>query len=329
MPKISVIMSAYNCEDYIRESIESVIYQTFKDWELIITDDCSSDNTPSIISEYKNVDKRIVFIKNIENRGLTENLAHMCVVAKGKYIARLDADDICRKDRLEKQITYIEKNNADFVCSYAQGIGNSKRVLKVVKHGEDLRANLLFFNSIVHSSVMFKKDESLNYDPAFAKSQDYELWDRMSANKKLFVIIPEALVCFRFHKNQISNRSSAEQAQNTDIIRKRAVERIVTNLSENAKYIFFNWMNKKNINCLEEYEVINNVFEQIIQGNNVVNLYDRTSLIKAIDNYRIDLVFYTRIESSEKIPFYEKIKVVLKSWSIQTLKKVIAYYTQR
>src|SRR3989344_5781814 len=108
--KISVLMPAYNARKYIGEAIESILNQTFKDFEFIIINDCSTDKTKKIIEEYANKDARIKLINNATNLGLTKSLNIGLKEARGEYVARLDADDVALPERLEKQYEFMEKN---------------------------------------------------------------------------------------------------------------------------------------------------------------------------------------------------------------------------
>ena len=323
-PIVSIIMSAYNSEAYISEAIESIIRQTYQNWELLVTDDCSNDNTATIIQNYVTMDHRIILLRNECNKGLTANLVHMSTVAKGEYIARLDADDISRCDRLEKQINYIKKNKCDIVCSFAKGIGDRNLVLKTMKTGEELRACLLFFNPIVHSTVMFKNDGSFKYDASFLKSQDYDLWDRMSGMGKKFGVISETLVYFRFHENQISNRYSLEQANNSDIIRSRALERISPNVDANDKMVILSWLRNRKLESVKCYYIIINIFNQILQTNKKIRLYEQSSLKKIINILKMELILSPIVKSNEKITLMEKGKVVITTLSFRSLKLLLA-----
>ena len=112
---VSVIMSNYNTpESYLREAIESVLNQTYADFELIIIDDCSTDNSLEIIREYK--DERIVVLENKENMGITKSLNRGLSVARGEFVARMDADDICFPKRFEKQVQFLKENPGYIVC---------------------------------------------------------------------------------------------------------------------------------------------------------------------------------------------------------------------
>ena len=109
-PIISVIMGTYNCADTVKNAIDSVVAQTFEDWEFIICDDCSTDNTYHVLKEIAEGDKRIKIVRNESNKKLAYTLNHCLEIAKGKYIARMDADDICFPDRLSKQVKFLDQH---------------------------------------------------------------------------------------------------------------------------------------------------------------------------------------------------------------------------
>ena len=110
LPKISLIMSVYNGEDYLAEAIESVLNQTFRDFELIVINDCSTDSTPEILNGFQERDNRVKVHTNEVNLRLPSSLNKAISLAKGKYVARMDADDICLPDRLEKQYDFMESH---------------------------------------------------------------------------------------------------------------------------------------------------------------------------------------------------------------------------
>ena len=134
-PTISIVMPVYNCENYLHEAIKSILEQTYTDFEFIIINDGSEDNSEDIILSY--ADPRIIYIKNDKNMKIVKTLNKGISLSRGKYIARMDADDICYRDRLEKQLSFMEKHKDIDLCgSYAQNFGTREdvmyRVLKVV-----------------------------------------------------------------------------------------------------------------------------------------------------------------------------------------------------
>ena len=109
-PTISVVMAVYNGEEYLHETMNSIIRQTFDDWELVVVDDCSKDSTPAILAEYAERDSRIRILKNTENKRLQYSLNRAVSEVHGKYILRIDADDVCRVDRFAKQFKFMERH---------------------------------------------------------------------------------------------------------------------------------------------------------------------------------------------------------------------------
>jgi glycosyltransferase involved in cell wall biosynthesis len=217
-PKVSVLMSVYNGALYLRDSMDSIIKQTFKDFEFIIIDDCSTDDTWKILSEYANKDHRIKLFKNDENIGLTKSLNKGLSQAKGKYIARQDADDISLGNRFDRQIDMLDENpEVVLVSCDIEWINAEGFPLDIMKRScPDYFINwyLLFYNHLSgHSQVMFRRQQVLElggYSEAYRYSQDYELWCRLSKVGK-FIILPEVLLQQRSHNRSVSAEKKAEQ----------------------------------------------------------------------------------------------------------------------
>ncbi len=213
---ISVIMPVFNAESYLCEAIESILRQTYKDFEFIIVNDGSTDNSKSIIEEYSKKDSRIVCINN-DNKGISLSLNDGILQAKGKYIARMDADDISHADRLKKQFTYMEAHPHVGVCgAWAKLFGDVKKK-KVKKHPVDhnkLVAKLLFSVCFIHPTVMMRKELLLStnnlYDPTFTSAQDYDLWERLYKHTT-FSNIPEVLLDYRVSKSSVSAKANREK----------------------------------------------------------------------------------------------------------------------
>lgn len=223
MPKISAIMSVYNGETYLKEAIESVKNQTFKDWELIVINDCSTDSTGEILAELALTDSRIKVYTNEVNLRLPASLNKAVSFCSGKYIARMDADDICLPDRFEKQYTFMEQH---------QDIALSSCRFMTVKNGvyasggaggrcdnNALRAMLLVANPILHPGVIARAEvmKALQYDTSLTCTEDLELWTRMAAENKKMQILPECLLIYRLHEKQIT--STTLERQHTEVLK--------------------------------------------------------------------------------------------------------------
>jgi glycosyltransferase involved in cell wall biosynthesis len=212
-------MSVYNgSPDYLRESVDSILNQSFTDFEFIIIDDCSSDDSWSILRKYANRDHRIRLLHNPYNIGLTKSLNRGLHHAKGEYIARQDADDISIPTRLEKQVIWLTQHpKTTLISSEIQRIkpnGSLGKISERTCSSNLLAWHLLFHNHLGgHSQVMFRRQPVLDlggYNENFVYSQDYELWCRLSKVSSI-EIFPEALLYQRFHSSSISASKRSEQ----------------------------------------------------------------------------------------------------------------------
>ncbi len=218
MPKISVIMPVYNGENYLNECIDSILNQTFDDFELIIINDASTDSTWKIINEYAQKDQRIRLCKNQENLGLIKSLNKGLNLAQGEYIARQDADDLSMLDRFQKQVEILDKySNVILVSCDIETIdshGNSKGFLQRACDSSLVNWYLLFYNHIAgHSQVMFRRKPVLDmggYSHQNHYSEDYELWSRLSRVGDIH-ILPEVLLKQRFHDASLCAKRGKDQ----------------------------------------------------------------------------------------------------------------------
>lgn len=211
---ISVIMSVYNAEKYLREAIESILTQSFTEFEFIIINDKSNDSSLKIIKEYEQEDGRIKLIKNKQNLGLTRSLNKGLSIAKYKYIARMDADDISMCDRFEKQVKFLEKNyDIDILGSYAYDINGKNKIIgkrRVPLSHSDILEMLPILSPLIHPSVMFRKnslDKTNGYNENFRTSQDYELWFRAASKGLKFHNLPEYLLKYRMDNDYYKRKS--------------------------------------------------------------------------------------------------------------------------
>ena len=235
-PKISVVMPAYNAEKYIAETIDSILSQTFSDFEFIIINDASTDSTQEIIESYK--DQRIQLINNEQNQGVAKSLNIGLAAATGKYIARMDADDISLPQRFQIQFDFMEQHPDIDICgSWMETFGSKKEIIKVPLSHEDIRDNTFFSCAIMHPSIVFKHSLNLRYSSEFPRAEDYDLWCK-KINKWKFANIPEVLMLYRIHENQIGEAHRSEQDNNANDIQIRNIKDIGINLGEREKQIY-------------------------------------------------------------------------------------------
>jgi glycosyltransferase involved in cell wall biosynthesis len=236
---VSVLMPAFQVEKYVGKAIESILAQTYPHWELIILDDGSTDTTPEIIQRYAGLDHRIQFHRR-EHKGLVDTLNRGIELAKGKYLARMDADDIAYPERLEKQINFLEEHpNIGIAGTAARTIDEAGGVAgfySVDTTDLEIRWRALLMNPFVHPTVMMRREvlllNKLEYDPSAEAAEDYDLWVRIlqlsqGANLQL------ELLDYRIHPQSIT--SSFQEVLNTNSLKiaRKACESILPHYSMN------------------------------------------------------------------------------------------------
>lgn len=229
-PTISVIMSVFNGKEFLNEAIESILNQTYKNFEFIIMNDGSEDGSLEIIKEYQERDSRIVII-NQENMGLTKSLNRGIEQSRGKYIARQDADDISYLDRFEKQLKFIDNKNDCMVCSSNYEVINnlgeiiSSRIQATKKF---IWIYFLLGNQVAHGTVLIDKNifkEIGYYDERLCCSQDYDLWMRaLNYNKYCISFVDSILYKYRDHESNISNTRTLKQKEIAKAIKFRFIK---------------------------------------------------------------------------------------------------------
>ena len=224
-------MSVFNNEKYLNESIESIVNQSYKNFEFIIIDDASFDKSAEILKDWLNKDYRIKVVTNKENIGLTKSLNKAIKIAQGEYIARQDGDDISLPQRFEKQIEFLEKHpEIKILGTFGYIIDKQGNILgkEILSTSfKKIKRNLIKRNSLMHNSVIIKKeiiDKVGGYDEKFKTSQDYELWFRILRIAK-GDNLPLFLVKKRYHPDMISIKKDKDQLINTIIIQKQAIKR--------------------------------------------------------------------------------------------------------
>lgn len=214
-PIISVIMSSYNSEKYIGKAIESILSQTYKNFELIIIDDCSKDQTVEIIKDYCASDSRIKLITSKNNCGSAEARNKGIKISKGNYIAIMDSDDVATKDRLKIQLEFLKNNPDIFLLAGSWNyIDENGKILysKVNNFSPEKIGKELPYKSMIHNpTVMFRNNHSTYYRAKFKYAQDRDLWLRLLSDGKCMRVIPDILLNYRVNPDSVSIQKSFAQ----------------------------------------------------------------------------------------------------------------------
>jgi len=213
-PLVSVILPVYNGEDYILEAINSVLKQTLTNFELIIINDGSTDNTLSLLQECASNDSRIQIL-DIPNSGLIKALNIGLERATGAYIARMDADDVCHKKRLELQVRFLEANKDIIACgTQYKTFGDFEKVISNPINSERFNNKLLFGPQICHPTLLVRSSviSKIKYDCDYFGAEDYKLWVDLSVHGKLSNV-NSTLLMYRVHSKQVSSLYREKQVR--------------------------------------------------------------------------------------------------------------------
>lgn len=278
--KISILLPVHNGADFLQIAVESILKQTYNYWELIVIDDGSTDNTFEILSQFR--DPRIHVYQNQSNIGITSTLNRALDLAKGDFIARLDADDTAHPERLTKQLKYLETHpQIALVASWANVLP-SNEVWRTPLTPQHVEAELLFRNCLFHSTLMWRSHLKLKYDESFRYTQDYELTSRLVAEKKQIAVIPEPLVTYLAHDASISSKFNQEQYNLANQVRRRMLHRIGITPTETELILHAKLATEANTLTQEQATAAMKWLERIWGENEQAQIYARAELMNVI-----------------------------------------------
>ena len=232
--KVTILLPAYNAALYLRDSLDSIMRQAFKDFDVLLIDDGSMDDTSKIAIEYSNIDRRIKYYKNEKNIGLIKTLNKGLSLAKGEYIVRMDADDIMFDDRLYKQVKYMDSNPECFVCGgqmeYIGGLTGMAPILP--QKYEDLLYLSLINCPLYHPTTIIRnsaiKQFGLKYNDSYKHAEDYKFWsDIIFSHPNSIANIKDVVLFYRISNNQITAKYSDEQDLISKIVRRENVQHVL------------------------------------------------------------------------------------------------------
>lgn len=218
-PTISVLLCVYNGADYLPQALDSVLGQTFSDWECVAVDDGSTDATPDILARYAKADARVRVWRNETNMGIPAARNRALSLAEGRYLACMDADDVSRSDRLQRQVAYMEERPKLALSCCRCLLWDGARALPGLdrRRGDPaaVKALFLFTNPIVQPGVIARAEavKRLGYDPACTCTEDLDLWLRMLSAGNNLAVQKDYLVLYRRHAAQITARRTPEQEE--------------------------------------------------------------------------------------------------------------------
>lgn len=306
--KVSVLMPAYNAAEHIKEAIDSILSQTFTDFEFLIINDGSTDNTVNIINEYN--DPRIKLIHNDGNKGLIYSLNYGLEVAQGKYIARMDADDIALDTRLEKQVSFLEKNPDISILGTAFVFMGTPYEIHHPNYNDEIRIKLLDDVAFAHPTVMMCREainsNNIRYDADYKYIEDYRFWVEAAIKNMKMANLDEVLLQYRQHPNQVSSQKYKEQEETKQRIK-----------LEYLSYCFEEYIKPDeliSVNQCFDVDLPSKmlILDKLSKINNRYNLFYK----KYFDRY-IDILIYRNIPKDRLISLKELVGVITNNVSLK------------
>jgi glycosyltransferase involved in cell wall biosynthesis len=295
-PLVSVVMPVYNGEKYLNEAIDSILNQTFTDFEFIILNDGSTDHSEEIILAYD--DARIRYVKNETNLQIVKTLNKGVALAKGQYIARMDADDISLPERLECQVRLMEESPEIDVCgTWIKTFGAQETLWKYPVTHQEIKSRLLFKSPMAHPSVIFRRSlfDKYSYSEGFNKAEDYYLWAQLMDDKELYNL-PSPLVMYRLHLSQTDRTIQIDMANK---VRKVVLDKIGCNLGNEELNAFLDFTNHSDIGV----EISDLIFSKILTANNISECIDQRILTKELGN-RYWSILHGHVGEGLKVYYY-------------------------
>ena len=295
--KISVVMPVYNTPlPYLKEAVESILRQTFRDFEFIIIDDGSDDAVREYLENLR--DPRILLIRNGSNLGITRSLNIGLWAARGKYIARMDGDDVSSPDRFEKQVGFMKTHPDVIACGtrIKTGEGKLSFVKAEMETMERYRVRMLFVNpGPVHSTAMLDHEKLLRYhieyDEQLVYAQDYGLWMTLSDYGRICTL-QEELLTFRNHPDRISNRHREEQIRCDKMVQRKLLEIVLDEVTEaelDLHYVHSTGYFPEAVIT----PLISDWYDRLTEANRRRHIYDQKLLQKYIERIKVRLIYNT------------------------------------
>ncbi len=326
-PLISVILPVYNAELYLQEAVTSILQQTYTHFELLLINDGSTDNSEKISLAFK--DERIIYIKNETNLGLIATLNKGIDLAKGEYVARMDADDIALPNRFKEQIAAFQKySDALVVTSDYYSLRGTKKTKIDNRHlSEGLKATLLFATCFCHPTVMIKNkfaELNLFYNSTSKHVEDYKLWMDLSFHGN-FYNVEKPLLLYRSHSQQVSVLHNDIQLKNSNHLRENYLQTLGFIFTIEELKIHNSIGNNEFITSPQQLNAIEKWLLSLIQQNKKLTKFDEQSFSKMIFKFWLDscgnsnlgmaaFSCYSNSSLTKLVPqlFFEKWKLIIK-----------------
>ena len=309
-PRVSILMPVYNVAPYLREAIDSILNQTFEDFELIILDDCSPDNSAEILDTY--TDERIVRYRGEKNMGLSNVLNVGMAMARGEFIARMDSDDLSTPERLAVQVAYLETHPDVDLCSCGMQLFGAKQETWVRETNvEDVKITALFYSPILHASSMWRREAfervGLRFRQEMVPAEDYDMWTRAMAAGLRLVNIPQVMYLYRIHPSQATTQTEKTARKDREVK--------INYLRTLFPSIDMSMVNMVPVRTSNDLQRIKQFIKMLIDANKQAPFFDTAFLHRRLWNY-----YYQQITNCLSVHFEWRLWCELSwKWKIKWL----------
>lgn len=294
MPRVTVLMPTYNVAPYVREAIDSVMQQTYTDFELLVIDDCSTDNTIEVVRSID--DPRIRIFQNEKNVGLAENLNRGLSHITTEYVARMDGDDIAEPCWLEREVAILDNHPDIGICSGGfERFGTVKSLVRFPERHEDCMANMLFECSVIVPTFRMSlyRDHGLRYSTYAFPAEDYRFWAECLRVTRIYNI-QETLFHYRMHPTQICSARREEQQRKVAQVRRYMLEWLSGDFTEEDQAYYTGQFMAPQIASKQDYQERKAFCRKMIEKNRSVGHFDEEALRRRLDKH-LTLTLYSTI----------------------------------
>lgn len=311
-PRVSILMPVYNVAAYLREAMDSMLAQTYTDFELIVLDDCSPDNSAEILDTY--TDPRIVRYRGEKNVGLSNVLNVGMQLARGEYIARMDSDDLSTPERLAVQVAYLDAHPEIDLCSCGMELFGAKKEVWVRENNpEDVKITALFHSPILHASSVWRRASfervGLRFQQEMVPAEDYDMWTRAMAAGLKLVNIPHVMYKYRIHPSQVTMQTDRTAKKDKEVKAKYLTTIFGVELAEKIDLLLA--QRKEDLQRVKQSVV------SIVEANKKRMFFEQARLEKRLWNYYYRNITHILLQGFDIKLFCElswkwKVKWVLK-----------------
>lgn len=287
-PLVSVLMPVYNAEKHLRAAMDSILAQAYTNIEFVIVNDGSRDGSEALIRSYR--DSRIRLLVNSGNKGLIYSLNYGIASCNGKYIARMDADDVSLPERIGEQVKFMEQHPEVGVCGcdYSQFNDSGETTYKALSVHDEVLSQMIFNSSVVHPSLMLRRSVLQELDPVFnagyQHSEDYELWSKLILRTQ-FSAVPKHLFRYRIHGGQVTQKHQEQQQISASKVRKELLTRLGFSYTEEEVQLLSRMAGHRLFDDKHQLDLLEQFLKRLIAQNETSRRID-PEIFKRVLSYK-------------------------------------------